>query len=114
MNLICFKTNVRIRNPLIHKNCKPADHKNRLILYSYEQVYALVTKKEKKKKIECIFPSCSNYFDEKNFDEMAVVIENIHSVIYEEFKECVYGLYYSGMYQKNWHFNYAENMLLKY
>ncbi len=80
MNLICFKTKVRIRNPLIHRNCKPADHKNRLVLFSYEQVYSHVT--VKKKKVECIFPSCSNYFDEKNFEEMAVVVDNIHTVIY--------------------------------
>lgn len=44
---------------------------------------------------------------------MAVVIENIHNILYEEYKECVFGEYFAGMYQKNWHYNYAENMLMK-
>lgn len=42
-----------------------------------------------------------------------MVIDNIHRLLYEEYKECVYGEYFAGMYQKNWHYNYAENMLLK-
>jgi hypothetical protein len=91
INLICFKSNVRIRNPLIHKLCKPSDHKNRLILYSYEQIYSLIFQK-KRKTVKCIFyPHCQNYFDEKNFQEMAVVVGSIHKLIYEEFKECVFG-----------------------
>jgi hypothetical protein len=88
INLVCFETSVRIRNPLIHKLCKPSDHKNRLILYSYEHVYKLITEK---KLIRCIFPHCSNFFDHNNFSEMAVVVEYIHKLIYEEYKECVYG-----------------------
>lgn len=34
-NLIDFESAVRIRNPLLHRNCRPADHNGRLIFYSF-------------------------------------------------------------------------------
>jgi hypothetical protein len=34
-NLIDFESAVRIRNPLLHRKCKPADHNGRLIFYSF-------------------------------------------------------------------------------
>ena len=67
-NLICFSSNVRIRNPLIHKKCLPSEHRNRLILYSFENVYdKLKNHTGKEKTVKCIFPGCPNHFDMDNF-----------------------------------------------